>query len=158
MNPQDNNRDEEKLAFLLAATNKDAAPPDRAFLDRLREQSAAAFQAEFSRQAPPQKRRRVMITRTLGVLAASVAAAILIGASLFRWYSLSGAGLTLREALENSAEAQTLHLLLLRGVAGEARSEGWIKQPNQLRLDEPDGTYQVANGPKLWLVNEQANQ
>ncbi len=36
---------DESLAALLAALDKDAAPPDAAFLDRLREQSAAIFEA-----------------------------------------------------------------------------------------------------------------
>ena len=44
MTPSNDDRDD-LLARLLASTERDAAPPDRAFLDRLREQSTKAFAA-----------------------------------------------------------------------------------------------------------------
>src|SRR5262249_39004301 len=45
MNPTDPHPTDEQLGALLGAADRDAPPPDRAFLDRLRDQSTAAFQA-----------------------------------------------------------------------------------------------------------------
>src|SRR5947208_297289 len=110
MNPMDDNRDEEQLASLLGATDRDAAPPDRAFLDRLREQSTAAFQASFSQQAQPQKRGRFMFSGLMRGLA--VAAAVLIGVSVFIWLHSPHAGPTFGEVLDKTAEAETVHFRL----------------------------------------------
>src|SRR3989442_11699466 len=45
MNPTDPRPTDEQLGALLAAAGKDAPPPDRTFLERLRDQSTEAFLA-----------------------------------------------------------------------------------------------------------------
>ena len=104
MNPQEENRDEEQLASLLAATDRDAAPPDRAFLDRLREQSTAAFQAAFSQPTQPQKRGRFMFSGLMRGLA--VAAAVLIGVAVLIWLHLKHSGPAFGEVIDNIAAAR----------------------------------------------------
>jgi tetratricopeptide (TPR) repeat protein len=155
MNPQDNSRDEDHLASLLAAANKDAAPPDREFLDRLRTQSTEVFRTASAQQAQRHRRRRSMISGAMRVLAASAAAAILIGVGFYVWVVPHESDLAFGKVLENIANAETLHLQLTRqGQTGEV----WTRRPHQLRWDEADGTYRIADGSKLWLVNEKANQ
>src|SRR6267378_1533400 len=112
MIPQDENRDEEQLASLLASTNRDAAPPDRAILDRLREQSTAAFQASLSQEAQPQKRGRFMFSGLMHGLA--VAAAVLIGVSVFVWLHAKNSGVAFGEVMQNVSNAATMHVRVTR--------------------------------------------
>ena len=46
MNPINDNPEDDRLAKLLGLAAGDVPPPDEAFLDRLRRQSAAVFAAE----------------------------------------------------------------------------------------------------------------
>ena len=57
--------------------------------------------------------------------------------------------------LTQLADAQSLHLKLVRlGQTGDV----WVAQPNRLRWNRPDGTYQIDDGKQLWDINEQENQ
>ena len=72
---------DDRLAQLLAATERDAAPPDRAAMAALRERSAAAFAAEHAAaSAEPvlshQQRPTMFLSRALFALVASAAASI----------------------------------------------------------------------------------
>jgi hypothetical protein len=58
-------------------------------------------------------------------------------------------------AFDKLAAAKTLHFQVkLDGKASEA----WSKQPGQLRWNLSDGTHQIAQGNRLWLVDEKANR
>ena len=78
---------DEQMAALLAAADRDAPPPDRAALDRLRDQSLAAFQTVAPQPASIPLRRRLMSTSSLR-WASAVAAVLLVGIVLASWIGL----------------------------------------------------------------------
>jgi len=53
MNDPETPPSDEQLAALMAATEKDAPPPDHAFLKQLRERSLAAFESAGSNATTP---------------------------------------------------------------------------------------------------------
>ena len=73
--------DEERIAADLAAIERDAPPPDRAFLDALRETSAAAF---LSAAPPTTPRKRAMKLHSPRWIAA-VAALLVVGVVFAQW-------------------------------------------------------------------------
>ena len=77
--PEDNANDEQ-LAALLASTAKDAPPPDRAILDRLRDESLLVF-----RTATPTTPRKPAMIRSYFHWAAAVAAMLAVGVLLAQW-------------------------------------------------------------------------
>jgi predicted Zn-dependent protease len=81
------------LAPLLAAADRDAPPPDAAFLARLRELSAAAFEdagAPVTPSEPPTSpRKRLMIPLLFRWAAAAVAALLFLGAGVAVWLNLT---------------------------------------------------------------------
>ncbi len=96
-----------------------------------------------------------MFTSAVRLSAAAVAAAILLGVYLYPRLFRHEANVTFGKVLENVAEAKTLHFRLMsHGQSGEI----WARQPRQLRWDNPDGTYRIADGAKLWSVDEKANR
>ena len=159
LNPEDDSRVEKQLASLLGALNNDAAPPDRVFLDGLREQSTQVFRQSFSRSDQHRSRRRPMISMAMRVFCAAAAAAVVIGAWLLFQRGpkdeSADSQFAFAKVLENMAEAQTVHVKIMR--AGQT-TEAWIKQPGQWRRDKADGTYEIGSGPKLWQVDEKANR
>jgi len=154
MNPMDDERDEEQIESLLSAAARDAAPPDVAFLERLREQSTAAFRLSSS-SIPFRKRGRVMTARAVRVLAASVAALLLVGSGVYWWLFVRDPNLAFAQVLDNVAHAPSLHARLIRD--GKTY-EVWVESPGRLRRDDPDGTYQIAADGKLWRIDEKANR
>src|SRR5260370_27435475 len=111
MNPQDDktddDRDERRIASMLSAAGKDAAPPDPAFLDKLREQSTEAYLAAFPRQAP-QRRRRVMV-QSMVRWAASVAAALVFLVGGYLVFFAGPSGPTFGTVLANVARSDSSH-------------------------------------------------
>ena len=75
---------DEQLVALLAAADKDAPPPDRALLDRLRQQSTAAFQTALPQSTPFSPRKRTMILSSLRWIAAA-AAVLVVGIVVAQW-------------------------------------------------------------------------
>ena len=70
MNPEndhisDDHWDDERLTALFAAADSDGVPPDRKFLERLRERSTEAFAAAGSQQTQPSPRRLNMFAWAL---------------------------------------------------------------------------------------------
>jgi predicted Zn-dependent protease len=154
MNPLDDNRDEEQIEALLAAAARDVAPPDAAFLARLREQSTDVFQTA-SQPLPTRKLRgRLMTTRLLRALAACLALSLL-GSGLYWWLVGRDTSPALADVLANVAHARSIHLQIERD--GQT-SEVWAEPDGRLRRDDPDGTYQIAAGGKLWRIDEKANR
>ncbi len=94
------------------------------------------------------------------ISAAAAAAAIVVATCLWSVTSADDA-LEFGKVLEKIAEADTVHLKITRdGKAGQL----WVKQPDQgkqphrLRWNHPDGTYRIAHGNRLWVVDEKANR
>jgi predicted Zn-dependent protease len=154
MNPMDDNRDEEQIEAFLSAAARDIAPPDPAFLERLREQSTEVFLAS-TRPLPLRNRRRFMTARILRVLATSAAALALIGTGLYWWLFSHEANPALGSVLDNVAQAKSLHCRITRD--GKT-SEVWAESSGRLRRDDADGTYQIAAAGRLWRIDEKANR
>ncbi|MHB1035082.1 MAG: VIT domain-containing protein [Pirellulales bacterium] len=155
MNPNDNNWDEERFAALLASTGGDAAPPDREFLDRLREQSTQVFLAESSQRTLLRQRRDRMFTLVIRGVAASVAAVIAVAALVWSSISPGDSAVAFGKVLESMSSADTLRLeITADGATGRVRA----KRPGQLRWDRADGTYDIARGARLWSIDEKANR
>jgi predicted Zn-dependent protease len=154
MNPTTDPPDDPQFEALLASANRDAAPPDSAFLDRLREQSTAVFLASSPQSNLP-KKGRFMATRTLGALAASVAAVLLVSAGLYWYLEAPDAEPAFGRVLDNVAKTQTIHFQVTRN--GET-FEAWAEKPGRLRLSAPDGTYEIAQDGQLWQVDEKTNR
>ncbi|HEY7312595.1 MAG TPA: VIT domain-containing protein [Gemmataceae bacterium] len=152
MNPLDEH-DEGQIEALLSAAARDAAPPDPAFLERLRRQSTEVFQA--SSHSVLRKKGRLMTARSLRVLAASVAAVFILGPSLFWWLFVRDARPNLARVLDETARTGSIHCQLLRD--GET-FDVWTEAPGRLRRDNPDGTYQIAADGLLWRIDEKANR
>ncbi len=153
MNPIDDDRDEEPIeAFLLAAA-RDAAPPDRPFLARLREQSTELFQTS-SHPIPLRKRGRTMTARVLRLLA-TAAALLLLAGGVYWWAFARDPNPAFAQVLDNAAHAQSIHCRLVRD--GKT-FEVWAESPGLLRRDDPNGTYEIAQGGKLWRIDEKANR
>src|SRR5436190_9733720 len=74
MNSPDRRPPDEQLAALLGAAHRDAAPPDRAFLDRLRQKTTEVFQAV----PPAHPRNRLMIFSPFRWLAAAAATILVL--------------------------------------------------------------------------------
>ena len=90
MNTPDPRPTDEQLAALLAAADKDAPPPDRAFLDRLREQSLAGLsKPRLPNRHPTSLWKRIMIPSSLRWIAASAAAVLVVGIVFAHWLGLS---------------------------------------------------------------------
>ena len=67
----------------------------------------------------------------------------------------TGSSVAFADVLEKMAEVQTLHVKVnFGGKSGEA----WAKRPNMIRINYADGTYEISNGPRLWVVDEKANK
>ena len=153
MNPLDD-RDERQIEAFLSAAARDAAPPDAAFLARLREQSTQVFQAS-SPSLPLHRRGRFMTARILRVLAASVAVLSILGPSVCWWLLERDSRPGLARVLDNTAQAKSMHCLLVR--EGES-FDVWTEASGRLRRDNPDGTYQIAANGRLWRIDEKANR
>jgi predicted Zn-dependent protease len=154
MNPLDDNRDEEQIEAMLSAAARDAAPPDLAFLARLRQQSTEVFQAASQCSAALKGRSRRMTIRILCALAASLLGSLL-GGALYLWFGLPDNSLALAEVLENVNYARSIHFQIVHD--GQA-SEVWAEADGRLRREDPDGTYQIADDGKLWRIDERVNQ
>lgn len=153
MNPDHNSWDDEKMAALFGSAEREGAPPDREFLARLREQSAEAFANQSPNQPEPSRRRSPMIVYTLRILA--TAAAAVVAALTVTRNGTDQDVVAFDQVLRQVATAQTLHLEVTRdGQSGKA----WVRRPGQMRMDFPDGTYEIVRGSRAWLVDERANR
>ncbi|HEV3437480.1 MAG TPA: hypothetical protein VG122_08975, partial [Gemmata sp.] len=85
MNTPDTGPTDEQLAALLGAVNKDAPPPNREFLDQLREQSQQVFQTATPQAIPTSLWKRIMLPSSFRWIAASSAAVLVLGIVIARW-------------------------------------------------------------------------
>jgi tetratricopeptide (TPR) repeat protein len=148
MNPHDDHRDEDLLTPLLKSVERDMAAPDTAFLERLREQSAEVYQQTFTRQQASRRRHLRWWVR------AGVAAAVLAGLATYLLLPPSTPAVPFAEVLKNTAAAGGMRLKVTQ--EGKA-AQVWVAN-GRLRLDRADGTYEVARGDKLWVVDEKDNR
>jgi tetratricopeptide (TPR) repeat protein len=156
MTPTDDRPDDEdRLAALLRAAERDAPPPDPAVLAGLRDRSTQAFLDQAApTPVPPQRRLRPMHTTLLRL---SAVAAVLAVVTAGVWYFLAPAPAAdqLGPALDRAAAARTLHLRLVRGGRPE---EVWVRRPGRWRIDDAGGTYRIGDADRCWYVDESANK
>jgi tetratricopeptide (TPR) repeat protein len=158
MNTNDDRREEEALIPFLHTVQRDMAPPNQAFLDQLREQSAEAYQAAYVQQTTPLPEGRIALPprrrRRLAAVAAGLAAAVLIGIGVYSLLVPRPSAVPFGEVLKNVAAADSMHLKVVeRGAADEV----WVRK-ERLRRDHADGTYEIAEAGRLWLVDEKDNR
>jgi Flp pilus assembly protein TadD len=143
MNPQDETREEEVMAAAMSAADKDVAPLDSETLAKLRAQSTDAF---------AKAKKPWFARRAVRWLAAAAVLAVAVGA--YAWIARSG--LSLGQALENTAKADTLHA---RWTSNGKVLEFWhTSKPNRWRADDLNGNYRVADESGIWFVDEPANE
>lgn len=136
---------DEQLTGWLAAAEQEGPPPDPARLAKLREQSAEVFASQSEHPPTPVRRRSPMIVCTMRILAAAVAVAVT--ALVLKQDGSSAGQSRLDRALRQVAEAKTLQLeMTWDGQAGKALAA----QPGRLRINRPDGTYEIARGARAW--------
>ncbi len=155
MNTDNEHWDEARLAALFAATDDNAALPDEEFLERLREQTTREFSAQNPKNILPSRRRHRMFVYALRGLAASVATAAAAAVIFFTVLSPSATAIPADKVFSSINRADSLHLSITRD--GKT-SEIWTQKPDKLRWNNPDGTYKIALGKRLWLVDEKANR
>jgi Flp pilus assembly protein TadD len=169
MNPEDSQWEDERMAALFAAVNKDPAQPDEQFLERLREQSTEVFAASAKGmgtippeqlpappgQLPTSGRRRRMFVLASRALAASAASAALAGALIWGWLAGGESAASFGKVLQEVAAAETLHLRVTQNGKTE---DVWFRRPDHLRWQLGPGLYRIARGADSWLVDEAANQ
>jgi len=101
-----------------------------------------------------------MFVMAMRGLAAAAAAAVIVVTCF--WPADTGSEASeFGKVLENVAQADAVHLKITRdGKAGElwVRRPEQADQPSQLRWNHADGTYTIARGTRLWLVDEKANR
>src|SRR5579864_8230811 len=153
MRPSEDQNDD-RLRALLRAAETGTAPPDRAFLDRLREQSAAAFAAssipEASSSLSPRK-GRAMFTRIVGSIVVLALAVAGIWFGFFRIDKpVQAAGPKFGEVMEGVRSAKSLHAQITKD--GKT-SELWSEKNGRRRTDSGTGSYEITDGSLFWNVD-----
>ena len=87
-------------------------------------------------------------------LSSAAALVICIGVGIFLALSLVHPSVAFSEVIERMSSVQTIHAKITqKGISGEV----WAKRPNKLRLENEDGTFEISNGPIMWIVNPGKN-
>ncbi|MGA2061934.1 MAG: VIT domain-containing protein [Thermoguttaceae bacterium] len=94
----------------------------------------------------------IFALRGLVASAATVAAAAVI---FFTVLSPGTTAVSADKVLSSVNRADSLHLSVARD--GKT-SEIWTRKPDKLRWNNPDGTYKIAHGKQLWLIDEKINR
>ncbi|MGD0897041.1 MAG: VIT domain-containing protein [Thermoguttaceae bacterium] len=161
MNPEDDIREDEQIAALLAALDADVPPPDPRVREDLRRRAAEVFASAGARagsasNSTPIRRRSPMFLSTIRWAAAAATAAS-VAAVYFFFAAGSGADAaapTLGKAMIQLADAKSVHAEVT--IDGKT-SDLWAK-PGAVRLNRPGGLYTVARGGRTWQIDEKANQ
>jgi Flp pilus assembly protein TadD len=151
MSPQDP-PDEELLAALLKAADRDVAPPDRAALDRVRDQSTEAYRTASNQKYAAAPGPRSRLARFVSV-AAGLAAVALVAVGVSFWMTPRSHADTFARVLQNVADAGAHLKVTQQGETGDV----WV-QKDQLRRDHADGTYEISDRTRLWVVDEKENR
>ncbi len=163
MTSPDHNWNEDRLAELLCAAQQPPQAPDEQFLAQLRAESTAAFLSSTSDITLPAVtgKKSKMFIFAWRALAATAAAAVL----MVTWFVTSSSGsraATLASVLEKTEKA-ALHVRIQRAPPPDdkhapAAMEAWSNKAGNLRVNRPDGTYDIARKETLWRIDERANR
>ncbi|MCC6125288.1 MAG: tetratricopeptide repeat protein [Pirellulales bacterium] len=108
-------------------------------------------------RTPHSIRKSPMFILAGRVLAATAAAVVAAAA----WFIAANSGdnaVTLDSVLEKVEKADSLHLNIMQADQRSKTAEAWIDRAKSLRVNRPDGTYEIARGEKLWKIDEKANR
>ena len=167
---------DDPLAHLLGAADRDAAPPDRAFLARLRDQSVEAFLASSNlapglpgenqtpslpgENRPPASRglnrARAMTTRLIGALAAALALVFAVYYQKPDKTPKPNESLAFGKALESVTGAKTFHLKVTRD--GKSAAELWAEKGGRLRVEDGSEVVTLSDGELIWRVNQKTGK
>jgi tetratricopeptide (TPR) repeat protein len=156
-NPTPGNDRDDRLKFVLRATLHDAPAPDKDFLARLREQSAAEFsasaQASTSVKGP---KGIVMYLRMFGAIAATAAAMAFLVLTSDRNPIPTGekekrSQPALAKVLEDTVASRTLQYKV---TAGEKTREIVLERGGRWREDLGDGTVNISDGEITWRIGK----
>ena len=153
---------EAQIEMLVASANFEAADVNEQELARIRALSSQAFvEANESPAdvAPPIASPSLVITehaensrwnhtmKTLSLVASTV---LVLAVGWFVTSSNTEASLTLADVLEQSNQANFLHLMVQRN---DQTADVWIKDARVVRWEDGSGEYQIARGSKLWEID-----
>lgn len=113
--------------------------------------------SQHARIAPERKTiwRIIMKSKITKLAAAAVIIiAVIIGINQFGG-PIDGTSVAFGEVLKNSAKVHSVHALF---KTHRQEWEMWCKRGNMLRTQYKDGTYEVSNGPIMWIVDENNNK
>lgn len=161
--------DETRLTSVLRGIDATAPAPDAAQLAEIRQRTLEVFAESAEPESSAQPRlqpsplrlrteakhpRSRMITvawRGFAALAAT-AAAIFIGQNVFTDNSVRGAPFS--KVLENLRGAKTLELRVTKD--GQS-TQVWVRAPGLVRFEDSPERYRIAQGSRLWKIDESAN-
>ena len=150
--------DEERMMEMFRSLDGGALPPDRLFLDELRQRSTEEFVRHAERCSavapvanPPSTAPVVWNGRWVVI---AVAALVVCVGFFFSPLTQEKPALAFGEVLAKVAAADTLHLQLTRDGKTD---EVWIRQPGQMRWQEDPARYRIVQGSRLWRIDEEEN-
>jgi autotransporter-associated beta strand protein len=159
--------DEDRLAQLLRAAQHPPLPPDQQFLALLRTESSRVFQSSATETTRPPRRSKMFLFAWRSF--ATTAAVLVAAATFFMTSDSGGKAVPLSTVLAKTESAAALHLRVTgtkeiapkEPAARELEAhelEAWSARGGKLRVNHPDGTYDIALGAKLWQIDEKANR
>ncbi|HEV3146985.1 MAG TPA: VIT domain-containing protein, partial [Gemmataceae bacterium] len=157
MNPSENQNDE-RMQALLRTADLGALPPDRAFLDQLRQQSAAAFAASNTTEASSslsRRKGRAMFIRITGSIAAL---ALVVAGVWFGFFHTSQpvqAGPKFGEVMESVRSAKSLHAQV---TVDGTTTELWSEKNGRWRSESGSASYQITDGALFWNVDSKTGK
>ncbi len=146
--------EDERIDELLSTLDNDALPPDEEFLAELRQKSAQEFLRHAQAAKQPEAQATAPVVWKARSVAVAVATLLLCAGLLLMPLMHTQLPPAFGEVLDALANADTLHLQVTRDGKTE---ELWVRQPGQVRLQSDGNRYRIAQGSRLWRIDESAN-
>jgi len=167
MNPEGENKTDERYAELLKLANSRPVELDDGFYERLREESGREFLAQFAASKPatspqgqeqeptPKLCRRRSPMAIFLIRALATAATIAVAAVSFWALSPDETPAALDAAIRQVTQANTVQLDV---TLGDSTATVRTRGTERIRWDYGDGRYDIAAGKQLWKVDERENR
>lgn len=119
------------------------------------EAAGLADSAGRQHNAPTITERIFKMNRIPRIAAAIIIMAAVAGTAAFLTLTNGGASVAWADVQDNMLSVQSIRAqITFKRTTGQA----YAKRPNKLRIDHSDGTYEISNGPTLWVVDPKANK
>ncbi len=153
-NPAQFDADESDLAEQLQALDRDAAPVDPVALTKAREASMREYESQTVTLSRPATRSHR--DSPAGAWTTLVVAVMLVGVSFWMWFSNQNVptNQAFASVLDRVSEADTLRLKV---TTQDGQTEVLVKQPGKVRWNDAPDRYRIANGARLWRIDEVDN-